>query len=301
MVDLPPTPIEQLEFGEILDYALLLFRRHFSLFLKLSLAVLWVPVVLGLYWRVRFFGVAATTPEETVAVLQDQIVPFMLWGLVLGVFYLCAMLLLTAGSIRIISDSYLGRVPEFSEVWRFGIQKIVPLFLVGLGKGLLLMLVGMVCAFVGAIVVAVAKGLGSAIVVLAVLGLVVGSIWMVLFIACGYMVTTPAVVLEPLSSAFDSFGRSWELTRGAKLRMLGLAVVGWLISSLLPAIVVQAVGALVVELIPGAQLYWSIAGSVLPIMLAPILPCVLTLAYYDRRVRREGFDLDLLKEQLGAT
>ena len=299
MADLPP--IEQMEFGEILDGALSLFRRHFSLFLKLSLAVLWVPVVLGLYWRVRFFGVEATTPEETVAVLQEQIVPLMLWSLVFGLFYLCAMLLLTAGSIRIISDSYLGREPEFGAVWRFGFGKIVPLFLVGLGKGLLLMLVGIVCVFVGAIVVAVAKGLGTAIVALAILGLFVGSVWAVLFIACGYMVTTPAVVLERLSSAFDSFGRSWELTRGAKLRMLGLALVGWLISSLLPTIVVQAVGALVVELIPGAQLYWTIVGSVLPIMLAPILPCILTLAYYDLRVRREGFDLQLLSEQLGAT
>jgi hypothetical protein len=39
----------------------------------------------------------------------------------------------------------------------------------------------------------------------------------------------------------------------------------------------------------------------LPIMLTPIIPCVLTLAYYDRRVRREGFDLQLLGEQLGLT
>jgi hypothetical protein len=81
--------------------------------------------------------------------------------------------------------------------------------------------------------------------------------------------------------------------------MLGLAVVGWLISSLLPAIVAQAVGALVVEMIPSGQLAWSLVASVFPIVLAPILPCILTLAYYDLRVRREGFDLQLLSEQLG--
>lgn len=298
MADLPP--IEQMEFGEILDGALSLFRRHFPLFLKLSLTVLWLPVVLALYWRVRFFGTQTTTPEETVAVLQEQLVPLLLWSALLGIFYMCAMLLLTAGSIKIISDSYLGREPEFGDVWRFGFGKIVPLFLVGLGKGLLLVLLGLGCVFLGGVVVAVSKSLGTAFLVLAVLGLMAGSIWIVLFVACGYMVTTPSVVLDRLSSAFDSFGRSWELTRGAKLRMLGLAVVGWLISSALPAIVVQALGALVVELIPGAQLYWSIMSAVVPIMLAPILPCILTLAYYDLRVRREGFDLQLLSEQLGA-
>ncbi|HMA43580.1 MAG TPA: hypothetical protein VKO86_06165, partial [Gemmatimonadales bacterium] len=148
--------IEQMEFGEILDGALSLFRRHFGLFLKLSLVVLWVPVAIGLYWRVRFFGAQATTPEEAVAALQSQIIPLVLWSLVLGILYLCAMLLLTAGSIRIISDSYLGRVPEFGDVWRFGVGKIVPLFLVGLGKGLLLALVMFLCVFVSGIVVAVA-------------------------------------------------------------------------------------------------------------------------------------------------
>jgi len=127
------------------------------------------------------------------------------------------------------------------------------------------------------------------------------TVWFVLFIACGYMVTTPTVVLETLSSAFDSFGRSWELTRGAKLRMLGLGIVAVLIASVLPAVVVQVVGALIVEIIPGAQVPWAVVSTIVPVMLAPIIPCILTLAYYDLRVRREGFDLQLLSEQLGTS
>ena len=43
----------------------------------------------------------------------------------------------------------------------------------------------------------------------------------------------------------------------------------------------------------------SQAAAVLPVVLTPIVPCVLTLAYYDLRVRREGFDLQLLSDQLG--
>lgn len=293
MADLRP-----MEFGEILDGALSLFRRHFGLFFKLSLTVMWVPIALGLYFRARFFGLEAAPPEQTMAILQSEIVAVVLWGLVLGIFYLCAMLLLTAGSIRIISDSYLGREPRFGDVLQLGFGKIVPLFLVGLGKGLLIVLVAMLCGVVSAVTVGVGKSLG-AIVALLFLVEMVGSVWLVLYIACGYMVTTPAVVLESPPSAFDSFGRSWELTRGSKLRMLGLAVVGWLISSLLPALVTQAVGALVVEVVPGGQVPWSLVASVFPILLAPILPCILTLAYYDLRVRREGFDLQLLSEQLG--
>jgi hypothetical protein len=42
-------------------------------------------------------------------------------------------------------------------------------------------------------------------------------------------------------------------------------------------------------------------SAALPIALAPIIPCILTLAYYDLRVKREGFDLQLLGEQMGIS
>ena len=290
MADLRP-----MEFGEILDGALQLFRRHFGLFLKLSLAVMWLPLAFSIYWRARFFGLATATPEQTAAVMQSQIVPFALWGMVWGVLYGAGMLLLTAGSIRVISDSYLGREPQFGDALQFGVGKIVPLFLVGLGKTLLLFLLlilsGVVVGLTGA-----AGGLA----VLLVFIEVIAAVWLFIYIACGYMVTTPVVVLETLSSNFDAFGRSWELTKRARGRVFGLVFVAGLISSVLPALVLSAVGALVGQLAPAATIAWTVIAAVLPVVLTPIVPCVLTLAYYDLRVRHEGFDLQLLSEQLGS-
>ena len=290
MADLRP-----MEFGEILDGALQLFRRHFGLFLKLSLAVMWLPLAFSIYWRARFFGLATATPEQTAAVMQSQIVPFALWGMVWGVLYGAGMLLLTAGSIRVISDSYLGREPQFGDSLQFGVGKIVPLFLVGLGKTLLLFLLlilsGVVVGLTGA-----AGGLA----VLLVFIEVIAAVWLFIYVACGYMVTTPVVVLETLSSNFDAFGRSWELTKGARGRVFGLVFVAGLISSVLPALVLSAVGALIGQLAPAATIAWTVIAAVLPVVLTPIVPCVLTLAYYDLRVRHEGFDLQLLSEQLGS-
>lgn len=290
MADLRP-----MEFGEILDGALQLFRRHFGLFLKLSLAVMWLPLAFSIYWRARFFGLATATPEQTAAVMQSQIIPFMLWGLVWGVLYGAGMLLLTAGSIRVISDSYLGRDPQFGDSLQFGVGKIVPLFLVGLGKTLLLFLLlilsGVVIGLTGA-----AGGLA----VLLVFIEVIAAVWLFIYVACGYMVTTPVVVLETLSSNFDAFGRSWELTKGARGRVFGLVFVAGLISSVLPAVVLSALGALIAQLAPAATIAWTVIAAVLPVVLTPIVPCVLTLAYYDLRVRHEGFDLQLLSEQLGS-
>ena len=39
-------------------------------------------------------------------------------------------------------------------------------------------------------------------------------------------------------------------------------------------------------------------GYVAPVVLAPVLAAVITLMYYDLRVRREAFDLQLLQQQL---
>ena len=44
----------------------------------------------------------------------------------------------------------------------------------------------------------------------------------------------------------------------------------------------------------------TILSAALPILLTPLFSCVLTLLYYDLRVRREAFDLEVLNEQLGA-
>jgi hypothetical protein len=295
MADLRP-----MEFGEILDGALQVFRRHFGLFLKLSLAVMWLPLAFSVYWRARFLGLqAAGNPEQTMAMIQSELIPFFLWGLVWAVLYGAGMLLLTAGSIRIISDSYLGREPQFGDALGFGVGKIVPLFLVGLGKWLILFLLALLFALVFALTAAVGKGSGALVGLLAVVE-VIGMIWLFIYVACGYMLTTPVVVLENLSSAFDSFGRSWELTKGARWRVFALVFVATLLSSVLPSIVLSALGGFIVEIAPRAMFYWTILAIVLPVVLTPIVPCVLTLMYYDFRVRREGFDLQLLSEQLGS-
>lgn len=290
MPDLRP-----MEFGEILDGALQLFRRHFGLFLKLSLAVMWLPLAFSIYFRARFLGFGAINPQATAGMLQSEIIPLMLMGLVWGVLYGAGMLMLTAGSIRVISDSYLGREPEFGDSLQFGISKIVPLFLVGLGKGLLILLIYMLCAVV-VVLTAAAGGMA----VLLVFIEVIAGLWLVLYVACGYMVTTPVVVLETLASNFDAFGRSWALTKGMRGRLFGLVFVAYLIAGLLPSLVLSAVGAVVGQLAPSAIFAWTVIAAVAPVVLTPIVPCVLTLAYYDLRVRHEGFDLQLLSEQLGS-
>src|SRR3989441_1154037 len=129
----------------------------------------------------------------------------------------------------------------------------------------------------------------GALVAIALIG---GAAWLATFVACGYGVTTQVVVLEPLGSSFDAFGRSWDLTRDRKLKVLGLALVAFI----LVAVPSVGIGALAAALRFSASSWASVLlvlAAVLPLILTPVLPCVFTLMYYDLRVRRGGLPLEL--------
>jgi len=266
--------------GEILDGALTIYRRHFITFVALGVIVLGLPVVLTIYAQL-------SGPQ------QHPVILFLA-----AVMQYFAGLLLTAGVIRVISDFYLGREASLAQALALGAQKVWPLFVVGLGKAIVIGLVFIVPGFLAAIAIpllAKTGGLG-ALVAIALIG---GAAWLAAFVACGYGVTTQVVVLEPLSSSFDAFGRSWDLTRDRKLKVLGLALVAFI----LVAVPSVGIGALAAALRFSASSWASVLlvlAAVLPLILTPVLPCVFTLMYYDLRVRREAFDLELLSQHLGA-
>jgi hypothetical protein len=278
------TDLRPMDFGEILDGSLMIYRRHFGLFLKLALAALSVPLVLLVYFGLR-----------ALAELQQNPVRVLFYLLPIGLVYYVASLVLTTGTIRIISDSYLGREPRLRDALALGWSKIWPLTAVGFGKGIVMMLIVLGCSVVAGIGVAVLKGAG----VLAAIALVAAGTWFLFFVLCGYGVTTPVVVLEELRSSFDAFGRSWELTRSFKLKVAGLFFVAVLLTNFIPSLVFRGIGAVFLQSVPPVGIALTAVGYVAPLVLAPVLAAVITLMYYDLRVRREAFDLQVLGQRLG--
>ena len=276
MADLKPMDI-----GEILDGALTIFRRHFLLFMKIGIIALWFPVALTIYLEL-----VGGSEQHVVLALLVQVLRYF------------AGLFLTASAIRIISDSYLGRAPELSDALALGSSKIMPLFLVGLGKGILIGLVAVAVGVVAALGAGKMVG-GSGGAALGVILAVVLGCWLVAYLACGYAVTTPVVVLEDLNASSDSFGRSWDLTRGFRLKIFLIFLVAAVVV-FVPSVIVGALGAAVAVNVRILGQAIEIVSAALPILLTPLLSCVLTLVYYDLRVRREAFDLEVLSEQLGV-
>jgi hypothetical protein len=111
---------------------------------------------------------------------------------------------------------------------------------------------------------------------------------------CGLLLAFPSLVLEPNSSPTAALSRSWSLTRRSRLRMLGLIAT----IVILLYVPILALVTLATLLFPSWGILTLAVFGVLQMLLYPLGYCVLTVAYYDLRVRKEGFDLEVLAATL---
>lgn len=195
-----------------------------------------------------------------------------LWYVLYLVLALSLGALASASTTFVVSEAYLGRSVTAGEA----LSRALPL----LGQVVVL-------SFVMGFLV----GLGTLF--LLVPGIIIG---------CGLAVSTPALVLES-GDAMEALRRSWSLTRGSRFKIFLLFLVVVII------IMIPVVGVtMVMGLLPGAAgvagrpsatlILATVAGGLVEMLVYPIFYCALTLAYYDLRVRKEGFDLELLESNL---
>lgn len=177
-------------------------------------------------------------------------------------------LLVSSASIRVVSQAYLGHDPGMADALSFAWGKLGRSLLAGLAAGVLILL-----------------------------GLLL-LVFPALVVACGLAVVVQAAVLEPLNSGLDGVGRSWTLTRGFKWRALGLYCV-ILVLFILFAVGFAIIAAIATVLFKALLVPAVIGLGLLFLFLYPFTSCVFTLFYYDLRVRKEAFDLELLSRHLG--
>ncbi len=121
-----------------------------------------------------------------------------------------------------------------------------------------------------------------------------------LILLAGLALASPALVIEGIPNSTDAMGRAWALSRGYRGKIFGVILVtGVLI--LLPAVALggfAAVSSLNPETaergLSATGILWQMIAAALQVLIYPLLYCVLTVAYYDLRVRKEAFDLEVL-------
>jgi hypothetical protein len=231
------------------------------------------------------------TPSERDSLVSDVSVLVIYLALVVVVQLLILQPLGRAATVRAVSDLYLDRPASVAESFRAALRALGALI------GASALQIALFAALVGVLVVLVVVA-GSNAAGVAVL-LALPAIPLALFLYIRWWVTPQAIVIERIGP-IRGLSRSWQLTRASFWRTLWLALLLLLITSLASLALSAAVGAPLTSF--GSTEYQvavrTVISAIVGVVVSPITLIATTLYYYDLRIRREAFDLEMLAESL---
>ena len=294
-----------MEIGELLDASFVLYRRNLLLLVAIS-AVVQVPFAILNLVVFQLLGVGAAldaagspgftvSPSGTLSGAQVTAFKDLLayLGLVVVVQMLVVLPLSLAAMSRAVSDRYLDRPASLGSSYAAAARRGGAL----LGAILLLLLLigGVSVVMLAAIAGATLAGPFG---ILPAIGLLVAWLVLLPLIAVRSTVFAPAIVVEGVGSV-AGLQRSWRLTRGAFWRTFAVLVVVLLLQTVVGWVLQVPVGLLLSGTSTGTQEFVGQAVSaVTSVAVSPLSLIALTLVYYDLRIRREAFDIEMLAASL---
>jgi hypothetical protein len=279
--------------SQVLDRTFQLYRKNFVLFAGIAALPPALKLVMDL------LGLLTGSSSKTGLAAVSGV-----GALVLAIAYLCGAILASAASTYAVSLVHLEKPATIAGCY----GTIRPYFwrLVGIAFliGLMMLGVGIIVAIPLALSFAAgSSGFSAGFGILGILMAFV-AIFVVVHLYARFSLSTAVCVVEKLSAG-ESIGRSRSLTAGASGRIWLVLILmlvityGLALVFMLPAGVITAVGKQ-----GGAQFLGPVAlfvGQFLASTIgAPILTISLVLIYYDQRVRKEAFDLQLMMEAVGV-
>lgn len=266
--------LEPMTVGQILDHAFQLYRRRFLRFVA-TVGVVHVPLsLLGLVGATLVYGDLGLLGDLAFAGPAGMgFAAGMGVVLVAGLFALIGFQLAHAALFKSVSAAYLDEDVGVGEAYRC----ILPRWPSLLGAVILVSLI----VLVGYL-----------------LFVVPGVIWQLMF-----ALTLPVLVVERCGVR-RAMERSRELARGNLGKIFGVYLGVGLVAMVL-SVLFDLPGQLLIQFSQGEHLMpiliFSTLSSMLGSLLAtPISAAATILLYYDLRIRKEGFDLEVLAHGIGA-
>ena len=306
--------------SQVLDRTFYLYRNNFVLFAGIALITPAMTLVSRLV-QLKIFGpmVMPQQPDAFTPQLLQALFIRLIIGVVVGaIVYLIGTALASSATAYAVSMVHLGKTTTIAESY----SKVKPIFLKILW--LLFMIVMFTLGplllsyvlFLGLVftMATLAKGGGSQIGVMVAsiitvfllwAGMMASLVWM-LYALCRYALAVPACTLEQLP-AKNSMVRSKFLTYDAKWSVLGIilltAVMSFVVSYALQLPALLLGGSFIVtaktHLSMAATVWIYIADFLGGCITGPITTVALVLVYYNQRVRKEAFDIQLMMEAVG--
>ncbi len=298
-----PEPLRPMSTGELLDRTFALYKRNLLLFAAIA-----VPApALYMAFQILAGGSSASravlTPSPSQTAIRAGAIAAIVAVGAIGLFvYLLGWAVTSAAAIRAVSAVHLGRTISAREAY----ASLKGRYLRVLGVFITTMLVvfgGSFLLYMAAVlitVVAIAAGtkLGTlAAVIGGIAGFagIVAAIILAISLYVRYSLAVQACVIEDLR-IIPSLKRSAVLAKGSRGRILTVyalfvvlqLVVGFTLGIGFASLVSPLHSVRITE-IAGA-----LAGFIAGVLSGPLATIAMSLVYYDERVRKEAFDLQLM-------
>lgn len=288
-----------LSVSQILDETVELYKSSFVLLVGIA-AVMYVPyAVLTQIAFSRMFDISA--------ILRGTLFDIYLSVglLVVGYLYLILSAIFVTGAMTYaISEEYLGRkvtiIESFRRVFRFSVAG--PLLGTILVKAMAVIVPLLVISLLGGIFASMSSRWW--VTPLAIIALVL--IMYVCYAMLRLALTESVVVLE-MKGVRHALSRTWKLMPGSILKYLSLIIISYFVLGIVSSIVSGPTQMLMsMSLGKGVApsmvvvVLNTLINAVVGTILAPVVSIVTILLYYDIRIRKEGFDLEMLAQELNS-
>ena len=261
--------LRPLSIGEILDVAIKIYLRNaWTLFRVVLVVVAPVEIVSALIQA----SAAANSNDTATASSHDVALALSAIGAatLLGVV---ANTVATGASFKAVADAYLGEQPTWRSSLRFAFARIHSILWITLLGGIATVIGLVFCIIPG------------------------------VYLWIAFAVAVPVLLTEGVKGS-KALGRSRALVRDRWWGTFGVVLLG----TILAGVVSAAIGALA-GLAGGTTdassvagfLVNSVSGTLGSMISTPFTAAFVSVLYFDLRVRKEAFDLQLLAERIGLT
>ena len=301
--------------GDLIDRAVRLYRRHLIVLIRTAA----LPVIVAALGGILFnLGFRPLFNEADVSdVMFDVTLILVGGGIFLGghLFTLVVM----GGATRNLVAHLLQNDPvsaraAYSAVrarfWGLVLASIIVLFWLGISWGVVVLLLYTALAFIiiGSALLSTVAPIWFCVIIgtIGSLAIIVVLLWVFFFIA-GFVAYVPQVMLVEGRGVFESFSRSFSIAPGNARRLMAMTLFTTFAtySAMMILLVplgfygyLSGINPVVSTQWPAwYQISYSVLVTLSSILLAPVWMLGFSLLYVDERVRREGYDIELLAAQ----
>src|SRR5580693_2650272 len=268
--------LRPLSLGELLDRTFFLYRRHFLLFVGIAAIPYTFFFIINLATAlVPVFAQTAASSRLPTAGLAAVGIGGGLFALIAVLAGAVAFLFSVGATVFAVSEIYTGCQTSIRESLGRVRGKTGTIFGVLFLSGLI-----MIAGFIALIVPGI-------------------------YLMCRICVATPAALLEDIGPS-DSIRRTFDLTRNFAGRafmiyLLYFAMVWGVVAVFqFPFMLLLAISAKQMQLRVLLTVLMQVGNFIGSVLVAPVSTIGFALFYYDLRVRKEAFDLQMMMQAIGA-